>query len=121
MSPYKTTFQFSGVVFKKSVSYLSCSLYIEWIAREIAGSFTTLSGTYVILVFLDIAILTITITGVGVCDSKGLRMKCTGIGEGERGGERNHIMWNFRHVLFTKYYTVQEIKENDVCFFISFI
>jgi len=77
--------------------------------------YDTFSGTYIILVFLDIAVLTITITGVRVCDSKGLRMKCTGICEVERGGERNYIMWNFRHVLFTKYFTVQEIKENDVC------
>jgi hypothetical protein len=83
--------------------------------RDSRQFYNTFSGIYVILVFLDIAILTITIIGIRVCDSKGLRMKCTRICEGERGGERDCIMWNFRHVLFTKYYIVQEIKENDVC------
>jgi hypothetical protein len=68
---------------------------------DIRQFYNTFSGTHIILVFLDIAILTITITGVRVYDNKGLRMICTGIYEGERGGERNHIMWNFRPVLFT--------------------
>jgi len=47
--------------------------------------------------FFDIVILTITVTGVRVCDSKALRVICTGICEGERDGERNHIMWNFQN------------------------
>jgi hypothetical protein len=55
--------------------------------------------------------LTITITEVRVCDSKALRVICNGICE---GGESNHIMWNLRTILFTKYYKVQEIKENEV-------
>jgi len=54
------------------------------------------------------------ITEVRVCDSKVLRVICTGICEGERDSESNHIMWNFRPILFTKYYKVQEIKENEV-------
>jgi len=64
--------------------------------------------------FFDIVILTITVTGVRVCDSKALRVICTGICEGERDGERNHIMWNFRTILFNKYHKVQEIQENEV-------